>query len=487
MIHAPNADARDNRHQLGPQADLQGSPPAAATFHDTVRISPSLSTPPSRRTLCGVAMQGSVRRAMLAVVACALSTLPVATRLPSGAITSPINGITFSAAAAAEPQATFTAAVGNAAEAVARNSGSADPDLADFIPQPGRFPPAGAGVELAGELVIADPIRRKGALRLDGDGVEDRYHHAPPHHFVLLPYGQVRYHGSAAELRDVPLQTRLHGRFCLPPAGDQSVPVPPASGRQYVPPHNQALALEDDFSYHSSRGQAWKIVLVKPPTHPQEPGQLRAQLTGPDLTAEQSQVQTFDLGETTRVWRNREIGQLDDLVEGAVVQFNFTWAADWVNGRLFVSDVWLDETSRQLAAETQRQQHLRYERIRGIPGWIEHVEYQSPGRGLVTVTLFAGRDDSLTEGFQKGGWIRMAAAEPSLRTWWQEHDYKGVDIVARETIENPAFGSSGIQLQLQCHELLEGFRPGRIVRLCNGGWPRIKLPPEERVKDLSDR
>jgi hypothetical protein len=40
---------------------------------------------------------------------------------------------------------------------------------------------------------------------------------------------------------------------------------------------------------------------------------------------------------------------------------------------------------------------------------------------------------------------------------------------------------------VQLNELLEGFRPGRIVRYRPNGFPSVKLPPEERVKSLDDR
>jgi hypothetical protein len=42
-------------------------------------------------------------------------------------------------------------------------------------------------------------------------------------------------------------------------------------------------------------------------------------------------------------------------------------------------------------------------------------------------------------------------------------------------------------VKLQVYELLEGFRPGRIVRFRPNGFPNVKMPPEERVKSLDDR
>ena len=37
--------------------------------------------------------------------------------------------------------------------------------LRDHVPRPGVFPPKGAGIQMDGDLVISDPINRRGALR----------------------------------------------------------------------------------------------------------------------------------------------------------------------------------------------------------------------------------------------------------------------------------------------------------------------------------
>ena len=48
-------------------------------------------------------------------------------------------------------------------------------------------------------------------------------------------------------------------------------------------------------------------------------------------------------------------------------------------------------------------------------------------------------------------------------------------------------GSSGIQLRFQVPLVLEGFRPGRIVRVRPGSWPNVKPPFEERVRGMEER
>ena len=53
--------------------------------------------------------------------------------------------------------------------------------------------------------------------------------------------------------------------------------------------------------------------------------------------------------------------------------------------------------------------------------------------------------------------------------------------------KTPEFGGSGIQVEFEVPLILEGFRPGRIVRIRPRGWPNIKPPFEERIKSFEDR
>jgi hypothetical protein len=353
---------------------------------------------------------------------------------------------------------------------------------ADHVPVPGRFPPAGAGIPLSGELVAVDHVNRRGALRLVGDGDDGRYHSAPSHRFAMLPYGMIRYHGAPAELKDVPLGTVLHGTFLLPPKGDKLVPVPSQS--KYSPRHTHALMLEDDFSFYQRQGQAWKIIEAKS-------GKLKVISEGAKAKNGLIGEQVFEFDDSSRVWKGRQIGELKDLGAGQIVQLNLTWAPDWKNGQFHVADVWIDKESRNIASERQRQIHLRQVRTRWLPGWIDHVEHEPGGKGVVTLTLFGGMDASLYEQARaqrkQGGGAALAAAEWTLRSWWQDHDHKHGQVIDVKDLPNMPPGSSGIQMRVQIRELLEGFRPGRIVRVRPNGFPNVKLPPEERVQDFDDR
>jgi hypothetical protein len=385
-------------------------------------------------------------------------------------------------------------------------------DNADYVPKAGEFPPSGAGVYLAGELVEVDHVNRRGAIRLVGDNDENRYHSAPSHRFAMLPFGSLRYHGAPAELRDIPIGTLLHGTFLLPPAGDTTIP---ATKDKYVPRHSHALRLEDDISFYRQQARAWKLASVSLTYYVQgkkdwralavHAGTLTATATGKGadgLTGEQK----LTVDRSTRLWRGNGLIEWEDLaaeakwatkdntrtlpLDLAGTQLNLTWAPDWKNGQFHVADVWLDEAAQKLAAERQRQVQVRHARHRWLAGWVDRVEHRAGGKGDVTLTLFGGIDPELLDLVRtqtKNAWAAVAAAEWTLRTWWQEHDHKSGSVLDLKEIPNPPPGSSGLQLTIRFNELLDGFRPGRIVRVRVNGMVNAKLPPEERINRLDDR
>lgn len=351
----------------------------------------------------------------------------------------------------------------------------------DYVPKAGEFPPANAGKYFAGELVAVDHVNRRGALRLVGDGEDNRYHAAPSFRFAMLPYGTLRYHGAPAELRDIPIGTLLHGYFVLPPAGDNAIPPPEKGTEKYAPKYNHALTLEDDFSFYQRQGQSWKVVAIDV-----EKGKLNVESVGQAANDGLKGEKVFECDASTRVWKGREIADLKALAAGQVVQVNLTWAPDWKNGQFHCADIWLDEASRDLAAEVQRRIHVHHQRSRWLAGWVDGVEYQPGGKGIVSVTLFGGADQSLYAEAKAARGGALAASDKTLRTWWQEHDCKSGPVIECKETANPPPGSSGLQVRVQINELLEGFRAGRIVRFRPNGWPNVKMPPEERIKSMND-
>jgi hypothetical protein len=355
-------------------------------------------------------------------------------------------------------------------------------DVKDYVPKPGEFPPPNSGQYMAGELVLVDPINRRGGIRLDGDGNADKYDKGDPLRFSLLPYGSIWYHGAPAELRDIPIGTHLHGYFYLPPEGDKS--IPPCEGPpQYIPKHNHAISLEDDFSFYRRRGQAWKIVSVD-----LKGAKLKVVSTGKALANGLTGEHTFEIDRATRIWKGRGLGTLEELAPEQIVQVGLDWNWDWENTHFHCADVWIDKESLDLATERQRQVHVRYQRHHWLAGWVDHVEHEPGGQGIVTITLFDGVDSSLYEELRAKAavGVYIAVAEKTLRTYWHMMDNRFGLVVEIKEIANPSAGNSGLQLRVHIDQLLEGFRPGRIVRVRPKDWPGVKLPPEERARSRDD-
>lgn len=367
-------------------------------------------------------------------------------------------------------------------------------DEKSAAPPYGQFPALGGGVEYFGELIDVDPYNRRGLLRPGGDLAPDRYGRFLGQSFALLPYGTVYYHGAPAELKDVPLGTVLHGVFYSPPKGDNSVPRPvpkdkvDAQRLKYFRDQTHALILEDDVSYYRRHGQAWKVVGIE--TSDKDGRQFLAVTSvGKNAPSGLNGEQKFCIDKSTRVWKGKEFASLDDVQPGQTVQVNLTWDPAWGYGKFHVLDLWLDQKSLDVAAEVQRQTHIRYQRYRWLAGWVDKVAYEPDkpnGSGIVTVTLFGGMDPSLYEEVSKSRNAQVAIAEPTLRTWRKDHDAQGGSILEVKKDPNPPPGSSGLQIRVHVRHVLEGFRTGGIVRVGIGEFPEGVIPPEERAKGAAN-
>jgi hypothetical protein len=361
-------------------------------------------------------------------------------------------------------------------------------------PQYGEFPALVAGVEYLGELVDVDPINRRGLLRPGGDLAPDRYTRFLGQPFALLPYGMVYYHGAPAELKDVPLGTVLHGVFYRPPKGDNSVPQPKPKNKielqrtKYLVEQTHAALLEDDVSFYRRHGQAWRVEGIE--TNDKDGRQfLAVTSTGKKAPSGLSGEQKFCIDQSTRVWKGKEFASLDDVKPGQTVQVNLAWDPNWGYGKFHVRDIWLDQKSLDVAAEVQRQTHIRYQRYRWLPGWVDKVTYDADkpnGSGTVYVTLFGGMDPSLYEEVSGSQTARIAVAAPTLRTWRKDQDAQGGPLLEVKKLPQPPLGSSGVQIRVQVRHMLEGFRAGGIVRVGITGFPVGVIPPEERINGQDD-
>ncbi len=353
------------------------------------------------------------------------------------------------------------------------------------VPKAGEFPPPNTGTYLAGELVIIDPVNRRGGLRLDGNEPHDRYHSGPLHYFAMLPYGMLSFNGAPAELRDIPLGTHVHGYFYLPPVGEEAtIPPLPKDMERYEIKQNHAVSLEDDFSFYQRRGQSWKVVSID-----SKKGKIHVAPAGQMAQHGINTPSTFDIDDLTKVWKGHTLVELTDIAPDQIVQFNLGWSPGWRDREFTVSELWLDDESRKFATDLQRRRHVKYQKQRWLPGWIDSVEDNDYGGGIITLTLFGGMDPSLyaeLKATQDKG-FGVAVAEKSLRTWFHRSDKKIGQVIEWKESENPPSGSSGIQVRMKFTELLDGYRPGRVVRVKCHDWLFVTMPSEERVKTMEEQ
>jgi hypothetical protein len=126
-----------------------------------------------------------------------------------------------------------------------------------------------------------------------------------------------------------------------------------------------------------------------------------------------------------------------------------------------------------------------------MPAWIDEVEYGKFGRATVTATLFGGMDDALYSDFKQGVPAMMNAVENTLK---HIHGaYSPAHMASRGTILEvqkasgaPPVGSSGVQIRFETDLVIEGIRPGRIVRVRPNSWPQVDVPREEYLNDSND-
>ena len=367
-----------------------------------------------------------------------------------------------------------------------RTDASKDKSLPWFQLVDGSFPPEGSAHAISGELTRGDHLEREFYLRVDRNDSQDRGVFDLQLDGAMLPYGAIYYHNAPAALQDIPLGTHLHGLFYLKAADDKS-PPPPGPYHRVTPEiaFKRCLLLEDDFSHHARQKLSWKIEAV-------DLAEKKLTVTPQGEGFAEGVPKQFDLLASTRVFKGNGFGALDSIEKGQTVQFNLTWATLYGPGR--VLDIWLDEPSRKLATAQQLEIHRTHVRDRGLPGWIDAVD---DDKQIVTITFFSGVDPLLFNDL-KGinpepfGWPlnkpeddpnapkgTIAVARDCLMTYDPVNDRKGGNIL--KTGKAPLQpGSSGVQIQVKCDLLLEGYRPRRIVRFYPATWKVVSLPREEQ-------
>jgi len=339
-------------------------------------------------------------------------------------------------------------------------------------PRLGVFPSKGSGIQVHGDLVVSDSVNRRGALR------EKRS--TPRHYFAMLPYGMVWYHGAPADIRDLPPDIHMHGQFLLPMEGEEkTIPLSDNLIKDHKNlRYNHAILLEDDMSFYSRRGRSWKVIGFEQGGGPAPRLKLSVEPVGPEIEGGINKSTLFDIDDSTRIWQKRRLVSREAIKSGQLVQVNLTWGPF---DSLATTDVWLDEESLEASREIQRNRHLKHIRSRFLPGWVDEVKNDDSGGGEVTVTFFGGMDPSLYSDIRKSQKVKICNAENTLRTWnyHQEHASHAT-IIEKKDIKNPPLGSSDLQVKLKVVRMVDGFRPGRIVRV-KGPWTYVLLPWDEHI------
>lgn len=390
------------------------------------------------------------------------------------------------------------------------SSGAATAEDKPYRPEPGKFPPLEKAHAYRGELIFVDHANRRGSIRVQGSGM---FFRNDPHPIALLPYATVQYHGAPADLRDIPLGTVMHVRAFLPPDPKISaVPVLPVNNREkdanhnrgagIFPAENHVLLLEDEPSHCRRVGKVWKLKEVDLTNNQ---GMIVARCEpkkgGDGKTADQKL--TFDAA--TRIWRGRERLSIKELItEGAwpasgkkdlggqSVLLGITWrpTPNGVFTRFHISDIWLDDKAMQRAANHQTETHKAFIRSRWLAAHIDAVEYGKFGRAKVTATLFGGMDASLYADFKKGDSAMMNAVANTLKhthgAYGPNHmASRGSILEVTKKSGKAPMGSSHIQIRFETDLIIEGLRPGRVVRVRPNHWPLVQVPREEYLNNSS--
>jgi len=381
--------------------------------------------------------------------------------------------------------------------AVATTAAGQEPTTDSFRPEAGKFAPLDKSRSYRGVLAFVDHANRRGSLRVESTG---EFFRNPPHPFAMLPYGMVRRHGAPADLRDIPLGTTLHVRGFLPPdPKTSSVPVN-GKGNPERPAENHVLLLEDEPSFCLREGKVWKLKEVDLRNNQ---GMIVASREPQEGTDSKATDEKMTFNAATRFWRGRKCLSLADLIAegvwpaegkkplgGQAVQLGLTWqpTPGGVFLRYHLSDIWLDETAMQRAAQNQTETHKALIRSHWMPAWVDAVEYGKFGRATVTATLFGGMDDSLYADFKKGSDGVMNAAENTLKhaggAYGPAHmASKGPILDVTKAGGEIPLGSSGIQIRFETDLIIGGIRPGRVVRVRPASWPEVTLPRDEYLND----
>ena len=318
--------------------------------------------------------------------------------------------------------------------------------------KPGEFPPYHSDHRVSGVLIAANFYHRSGTFRTSNGELVD---------FTMPPFGTVYHLNAEAELRDVPLGTFFlfflhqdeHGAF------------------------TRVATMQDEYSMLAGHGFTYRLDEATPEKL-KVTKQKKSDTDKPNVGTNELLVDA-----ATRVWKGDQRIALGDLKPGDDLLINLTGQ----NPR-HCSDVWVGAETHQHVTDAQRKKHATFLKERGLPAWIDRVDGKK-----VTVTLFASDRANMqaflkNEGIDPAHWakeqrsMQMAVADQTLRTYNPPVDNQRSTWLEVLPAPTDCYGCSGERWVIEPNLLLEGFRPGRIVRLfVHGGWKVEDMPFGEGI------
>ena len=317
-----------------------------------------------------------------------------------------------------------------------------------YRPKAGEFPPFHTEHRTEGTLLAVDYVHRTGVLRDDGTGdLVD---------FSMPPFAGVRYLNAQADLRDIPLGINL------------SVFLHPDDSGAFT----QVTWLCDDFTSMAARTATYHLDGSKVGE-----GMLIASLQYPGRHEIASGSQKLLVDARTRVWKDGKQITLGELVVGDALLVNR--GARTAAGMGPCVDIWVGADTHQRATAGQRARQRDSLKLRGLPGWVD-----SDDDTHIVITLFSSEDRSVVQSlftdkeFPVGKDLYVATTNRELRTYDANVDGVRAQLLRIESAPLDCYGSSGIRLVLKPNEMLEGFRPGGLLRIFNAEWPVKKGPAD---------
>lgn len=327
-----------------------------------------------------------------------------------------------------------------------------------YVNAPRAFPTWGSAKPIDGSLVEVDVIHRTAIVREDGSGML---------HSVAMPAnGVVGRLGVGADLRHVPLGT--HGRWYL------------------LPDKRGALTLLGAF-HDDATVAARDAIRFRVETVDAGNGTTTVQPMKGDQPASGADRIVVKTDQHTRFRKGDADSKLADVAVGDLLTLNRS--GDGAAHR--AGEVWIGADTAARAAETQRKAHLEFLKVRGLPAWVEAID----GKHLVLTPFALSPADLLALmkladidpdrwGEKRHGTAGTVVANQELRTYNPPVDREWGTWVEWKAVEPTGIGHGGFRWTVSVNHLLEGFRPGEVVRVfARDNWKVEDMPFGEGIYD----